>query len=49
VDVKLDIPHSGTGGGLQAVGRKMQVDITDGVQWLIQQGIADLKRQNDGN
>ncbi len=25
-------------------GRKMQDDITDGVQWLIQQGIADPKR-----
>jgi dipeptidyl aminopeptidase/acylaminoacyl peptidase len=25
-------------------GRKMQDDITDGVQWLIKQGIADPKR-----
>ena len=30
--------------GFKQWGRKMQDDITDGVQWLIDQGIADLKR-----
>ena len=30
--------------GFKQWGRKMQNDITDGVQWLIQQGIADPKR-----
>ncbi|MGO9580818.1 MAG: prolyl oligopeptidase family serine peptidase [Desulfobaccales bacterium] len=30
--------------GFKQWGRKMQDDITDGVQWLIQQGIADPKR-----
>ncbi|MHB8066337.1 MAG: alpha/beta hydrolase family protein [Desulfobaccales bacterium] len=31
-------------GGFKQWGRKMQDDISDGVQWLIQQGIADPKR-----
>ncbi len=30
--------------GFKQWGRKMQDDITDGVQWLIQQGLADPKR-----
>jgi dipeptidyl aminopeptidase/acylaminoacyl peptidase len=30
--------------GFKEWGRKMQNDITDGIQWLIQQGIADPKR-----